>query len=85
VRELIHEYTTRIRNAGGTTYVVRVYAEERADRTWYAWLEFEPVDWRKPMLRTDQETSQPNREAVEYWAGGIEPVYLEGALARAHI
>jgi len=34
-------------------------------------------------LRTDQETSQPNRGALEYWADGLEPVYLQGALARA--
>ena len=26
---------------------------------------------------------QANREALEYWAGGIEPVYLAGALERA--
>ena len=24
-----------------------------------------------------------NRKAVEYWAGGLEPVYLQGALRRA--
>jgi hypothetical protein len=35
------------------------------------------------VLSTEQETSQPDRKAVEYWAGGLEPVYLEGALARA--
>ena len=34
-------------------------------------------------LRTGQETSQPNRWALDYWAGGLEPVYLEGALTRA--
>jgi hypothetical protein len=32
---------------------------------------------------TDHETSQPNRIAIEYWAGGLEPIYLESALARA--
>ena len=37
----------------------------------------------EPVLRTDQETSQPNRSALEYWADGLEPIYLEGALARA--
>jgi hypothetical protein len=30
-----------------------------------------------------KETSQPNRDAIEYWALGLEPIYLEGALARA--
>jgi hypothetical protein len=36
-----------------------------------------------PVLVTQQETSQPNRAALEYWADGLEPIYLEGALARA--
>jgi hypothetical protein len=34
-------------------------------------------------LRTDRETSQPNRISTEYWVSGLEPIYLEGALARA--
>jgi hypothetical protein len=34
-------------------------------------------------LLTEQETSQPNRTAIEYWALGLEPIYLEGAFARA--
>lgn len=85
MRELIREYTTRVRGRDETTYIVRAYGEERADGTWMAWLEFSPVDWGKRILHTDQETTQPHREAVEYWASGLEPVYLEGALARAHI
>jgi hypothetical protein len=34
-------------------------------------------------VRPARETTQPNRRALEYWATGIEPVYLEGALVRA--
>jgi len=68
---------------GDTTYSVRICGQERADRNWEAWLEFHPTDTRKAILVTDQETSQPNRVAVEYWASGLEPIYLEGALARA--
>jgi hypothetical protein len=37
----------------------------------------------KTSKRTGQETSQPDRKALEYWATGLEAVYLEGALARA--
>ena len=66
-----------------TTYVVRICGEERPDKTWEGWLEFHPVNATKPALLTDQETSQPNRAALEYWADGLEPVYLEGAFARA--
>jgi len=79
---LIREHPTKILD-GDTTYVVRICGEERIDRTWEAWLEFHPTHINQPVLRTDQETSQPNRAAIEYWADGLEPIYLDGALARA--
>jgi hypothetical protein len=79
---LIREHPAKISD-GDITYIVRIYGEERIDRTWEAWLEFHPTDLTQPILRTDQETSQPNRVAIEYWADGLEPIYLEGALARA--
>jgi hypothetical protein len=47
------------------------------------WLEFHSADAKQPAMLTEQETSQPNRTALEYWADGLEPVYLEGAFARA--
>lgn len=64
------------------TYAVHVCGQERADGTWEGWLEFHPSG-TGPILSAGQETSQPNRAALEYWADGLEPVYLEGALARA--
>src|SRR5438309_8880598 len=78
--EFIHEHSTRLKDEDGTAYVVRIYARQRTDGTWEGWLEFHPTDERKSVLRTEQETSQPNRIAVEYWASGLEPIYLEGAL-----
>jgi len=83
VRHFILEHSARVRGADGITYRARTYGTARADGTWIAWLEFTPVGAIHPTLRTEQETSQPNRAAVEYWASGLEPVYLEGALARA--
>ena len=83
--ELLQEYSTRASGADGTVYIVRSYAEERGDGTWIGWLEFYPVDASRPVLSTEQETSQPNRVAVEYWATGLESIYFEGALARAHV
>ena len=80
--ELIREHPSRVTD-DGTTYVARVYGTERADGTWEGWLEFHPSDNSKPPLRTQEETSQPNRITIEYWAFGLEPIYLEGALARA--
>ena len=67
----------------GITYSIRICGEERVDETWEGWLEFHPSDSSHPILCTDQETSQPNRAALEYWADGLQPIYLEGALARA--
>ena len=80
---LLQEYTTEVVAANGTTYAVLSYGEERADGTWIGWLEFEPDDMTLPTLVTGQETSQPNRTSVEYWATGLEPVYFEGAFERA--
>src|SRR5207253_1706451 len=81
--EFIHEHSTRVKGEDGMTYIVRIYAQERIDGTWEGWLEFRPTDEGKPVLRTEQETSQPNRMAVKYWASGLEPIYLEGpSLAR---
>jgi hypothetical protein len=81
--ELIHEHSTRVKDQDGTTYIVRVYAQERTDGTRGGWIEFHPIDERKPVLRTGQETSQPNRTALEYWALGLEPLYFDGAFDRA--
>jgi hypothetical protein len=78
----IREYPTTVID-NDNTYVVWICAEERVDGTWEGWLEFHPTDSTQPTLRTDQETSQPNRSAIEYWADGLEPIYVEGALARA--
>lgn len=70
-------------------YEARIYAEPERGGTWRGWLEFhhvsgDPKSSQPRVLRTDRETTQPSRAAVDYWAGGLEPVYLEGALERAH-
>jgi len=70
-------------SGGSAAYVVHICGQERVDGTWEGWLEFNPTDAAHPVLSTDQETSQPNRTALEYWADGLEAVYLEGAFARA--
>lgn len=82
--KLLQEYTTVVIGADGTEYDVRSYGEERSDGTWIGWIEFHPADSTTPVLQTEQETSQPNQMTLEYWATGLEPVYLEGAFGRAH-
>lgn len=66
----------------GTFWVPLVHGDQRADGLWEAWIAFQPLDER-PSRVTGRETTQPNREAVAYWASGLEPVYFEGAFARA--
>lgn len=74
--ELVHEFKKPVGK-----YKVRAFAEKRSN-VWIGWLEFRPARGGKA-LKTGEETSQPTKDAVEYWASGLEPVFLEGALERA--
>lgn len=82
--ELIQEYKAHVRDRDGATYVARAYGERRPDGTWAGWIAFQPVQRGGATIRTPQETSQPTRETLEYWASGLEAIYFEGALERAH-
>ena len=63
----------------GITYTPQVVG--RPDRhMWEGWIEFAGDG---DVLRTPRETTQPDRDALEYWATGLSPTYLEGALRRA--
>lgn len=66
---------------GRADFMAYVFGVERADGTWAGWIEFRDRDGG--VLRTDEETSQPNEQALAYWATGLEPLYLEGAIGRA--
>ena len=81
--ELILKHSTQVRSPDGRTYHACTYGEERSDGTWVGWIEFTPADGNGPTLRTDRETSQPNRITLDYWSTGLEPIYFEGAFARA--
>lgn len=82
--DLIHEFRSETSDADGHLYTARAMGRQRKGRTvWEGWLEFAPVGGRGMVRRSPVETTQPDREALAYWARGIEPVYLEGALERA--
>ena len=83
--ELILEYSTSFRTADSERFVVRAMGEQRLDGTWIGWLEFVSVNGNGTTLRTDRETTQPNRVTLDYWATGLEPLYFEGAFERAQI
>src|SRR5687767_4965601 len=67
--------------AEGRVYTAQACGRERDDRIWEGWLEFVPDDG-SPVMRSQRETTQPNRTALEYWASGLTPIYLKGALER---
>ncbi|HVE85794.1 MAG TPA: hypothetical protein VND93_23225 [Myxococcales bacterium] len=80
--ELIQEFGPEVVAADERRYVARMYAAQRAsDLHWDAWLVFFPLDGGSPVVG-DRETTQSSREDLVFWASGVEPVYLEGALER---
>jgi hypothetical protein len=82
--DVLHEYTSEVADPDGHAYNARAMGRQRRGATvWEGWLEFSPVGGRGIVRRSAVETTQPNREALAYWASGLEPVYLEGALERA--
>ncbi len=65
----------------GRSYIAMACGRERDNGQWEAWLEFEDVESGE-VLRSQRETTQPNQKDAVYWATGLTPVYLEGALDR---
>ena len=80
--ETIHEYSARFQADDGTLYAILALGELRDDGMWEGRLEFQPLAGGLPR-RTGRETTQPNRDALIYWASGLEPIYFEGAFGRA--
>ena len=74
-------YTTLLVTDAGRTYTARSVGAELSSNLWEGWIEFVSDDGS--LLRTGRETTQPNLTDLEYWATGVTPVYLEGALERA--
>jgi hypothetical protein len=74
--------STAVATADGLVYDVNICGRQRIDGRWEGWIEFAPSD-DSPVLRTPRETTQPSVKDLEYWASGLTPVYLDGALTRA--
>jgi hypothetical protein len=79
--EVLVKYPDVINGEDGVRYSARACAAQVSDQSWHGWIEFETDDGR--VIRTPRETTQPNRADAKYWATGITPVYLDGALRRA--
>jgi hypothetical protein len=65
----------------GRIYTAQACGRVRDDGIWEGWLEFVPHDGSE-VLRSSRETTQPKLTDLEYWAAGLTPVYLRGALER---
>jgi hypothetical protein len=79
---LFQQFERPMTDASGDTYLVFVQGRSRPQDTWEGWLVFERQrDARR--FSTPVETTQPDEQAVLYWASGLTDTYLEGALDRA--
>lgn len=80
--EVLVEFSDTISSEEGALYIARACGKPQNDGLWQGWIEFLPVGAGEP-VRSPRETTQPNRTDAAYWATGLTPVYLEGALHRA--
>jgi hypothetical protein len=81
--ELIHEFTTPVKDHQVGSYVAQAWGRRMEDGRWEGYLMFLPLA-RGFARRTGRETTQANLAALAYWVTGLEPVYLEGALDRSY-
>jgi hypothetical protein len=74
-------FDTPVAHRDGRQYIAQACGRERDNGQWEAWLEFKDVVTGE-ILRSQRESTQPNEKDAVYWATGLTPVYLQGALDR---
>lgn len=79
--ETLAQFDALTSDREGRLYRAKACGRARDDGLWEGWLEFENLQTAE-VLRTSRETTQPNLGDLTYWATGLTPVYLEGALDR---
>src|SRR4026207_295844 len=80
--EVLAEYSDVVINQDGKRYMAGGWGARAPSGQWQGWIEFIEMATGHA-LRSGRETTQPNRIDTVYWATGLTPVYLEGALWRA--
>src|SRR4051794_35961417 len=80
--ELLKSYGEPVITANGR-YHARAIGRLADDGMWDGWLEFEPLDEDGPVVVGSIESRQPEAHDLAYWASGLTPIFLEGALKRA--
>ena len=79
--ETVANFDTPVQDRFGVQYTARACGRQRSDGLWEGWIEFDSIG-NSDVLRTQRETTQSGLEDLRYWASGLTPVYLEGALDR---
>lgn len=80
--EVLFAFSDPVPGPDGITWAARACGAPLDNGLWEGWIEFIP-DAGGDFVATGRETTQPNRADTLYWATGLTPVYLEGALHRA--
>jgi hypothetical protein len=70
--EMLRECPTLVGGVDDDAYVAQIWAREMSDGLWEAW-----------PRRTNCDTTQSTRAAIEYWASSVTSIYLQGAFARS--
>lgn len=81
--EVLVDYENTIAGTDGGRWEARACGRMGDGSIWEGWIEFVPLDPERKPIRSRRETTQPSREDLLYWATGLTPVYLSGALTRA--
>jgi hypothetical protein len=80
--QVLVTYDTPVADESGS-YRVRAVGRHAEDGMWEGWLEFVPLGGTAEAIVGPVESRQPEPEHLTYWATGLTPVFLEGALWRA--
>ena len=80
--DVLMEFAKPVLSRERTSYRAQACGARTSDGLWEGWIEFIPLADGTP-VRSPRETTQPNRVDTLYWATGLSPTYLEGALDRA--
>jgi hypothetical protein len=81
--ETLVKFDEPISDGSGARFFAQAMGKRRDDGLWEGWLDFRPSDGNAERISSGRETTQPNRDTLEYWAQGLTRVYLAGALERA--
>jgi hypothetical protein len=80
--EVLAQFADPVMDDAGHRYRAQACGAQMPEGLWEGWIEFEPLDGGSAE-RSPRETTQPNLQDAVYWASGLTPIYLEGALRRA--